>query len=169
MKGVVASDFFQEKKSNQSQNHTVHQSLTSFFNNYPPKHFFIMADSSETTLPKQQQSTPGSEQEMNPKPEIIRDSYRGSGKLQDKVALITGGDSGIGRSAAVHFAREGADVAIVYLDEQEDEDAQEAKRLIEKEGRKCLTLRGKSARQSFCARVRRENIQPVWKIGYSGQ
>ena len=108
-----------------------------------------MADSSETTLPKQQQSTPGSEQEMDPKPEIIRDSYRGSGKLQDKVALITGGDSGIGRSAAVHFAREGADVAIVYLDEQEDKDAQEAKRLIEQEGRKCLTLRGNLQDKNF--------------------
>ena len=108
-----------------------------------------MADSSETTLPKQQQSTPGSEQEMNPKPEIIRNSYRGSGKLQDKVALITGGDSGIGRSAAVHFAREGADVAIVYLGEQEDEDAQEAKRLIEQEGRKCLTLRGNLQDKAF--------------------
>ena len=108
-----------------------------------------MADSAETTLPKQQQSTPGSEQEMDPKPEIIRNSYRGSGKLQDKVALITGGDSGIGRSAAVHFAREGADIAIVYLSEQEDKDAQEAKRLIEQEGRKCLTLRGNLQDKAF--------------------
>ena len=108
-----------------------------------------MAEPSETTLPKQQQSTPGSEQEMDPKPEIIRNSYRGSGKLQDQVALITGGDSGIGRSAAVHFAREGADVAIVYLSEQEDEDAQETKRLIEQEGRKCLTLRGNLQDKAF--------------------
>ena len=108
-----------------------------------------MAEPSETTLPKQQQSTPGSEQEMDPKPEVIRDSYRGSGKLQDQVALITGGDSGIGRSAAVHFAREGADVAIVYLSEQEDEDAQETKRLIEQEGRKCLTLRGNLQDKAF--------------------
>lgn len=67
---------------------------------------------------------------MNPEPEFIRESYKGSGKLKGKRALITGGDSGIGRSVAVHFAREGADVAIVYLDE--DKDAEETRKLVEK-------------------------------------
>lgn len=88
----------------------------------------------------QQQKQPGREAKMSPEPEIIRDSYRGSGKLDGKVALITGGDSGIGRAVAVHFAREGADVSIVYL--EEDEDASSTRRMVEAEGRKCLVLKG---------------------------
>ena len=74
----------------------------------------------EKTFPKQQQELPGGEYKMNPQPEIIRKNYKGSDKLKGKIALITGGDSGIGRSVAVHFAREGADIAIVYLQENED-------------------------------------------------
>ena len=73
-------------------------------------------------------------------PEIIRDNYKGSGKLVGKNAVITGGDSGIGQAVAVHFAREGADVAIIYL--RSDDDATETKRMVEKEGSKCLVLRG---------------------------
>lgn len=69
---------------------------------------------------QKQERQPGRELEMKPMPEVIRDSYRGAGKLEGKIALITGGDSGIGRSAAVHFAREGADLAIVYLEETQD-------------------------------------------------
>jgi NAD(P)-dependent dehydrogenase (short-subunit alcohol dehydrogenase family) len=76
---------------------------------------------------------PGRQRPMGPQPETIRESYRGSGKLEGKVALVTGGDSGIGRSVAVHFAREGADVAIMYLDE--DDDARDTLRMIEAEGR----------------------------------
>ena len=102
-----------------------------------------------TSVPDQHQDQqPGKENEMTPKPEIIRDSYRGSDKLKDKIALITGGDSGIGRAVAVHFAREGADVAIVYLNE--DEDARETKRLVEAEGRKCLLLPGDLREEQFC-------------------
>ena len=70
--------------------------------------------------PQHQQDQPGKEHEMTPEPETIYPDYRGSGKLEGKRALITGGDSGIGRAAAVMFAREGADVAVVYFDEHED-------------------------------------------------
>lgn len=90
-------------------------------------------------FPEQEQSQPGDEHKMTPQPEIIRDSYKGSGKLKDKIALITGGDSGIGRSVAIHFAREGADIAIVYLNETKD--AKETKELVQKEGRKCLLIK----------------------------
>lgn len=98
--------------------------------------------------PQRQPRQPGHESQMRPRPIFIRPDYRGSGKLQGKVALITGGDSGIGRAVAVHFAREGADVAIVYL--EEGEDAQETRRLVEAEGRRCLTLAGDVGDSDFC-------------------
>lgn len=100
-------------------------------------------------LPEQQQPLPGNESEMVPEPEIIRDYYKGSEKLKGKIAFITGGDSGIGRSVAVHFAREGADVAIVYL--EEDEDARRTKQMVEEEGRECLIIKGDIKDRNFCA------------------
>ncbi|RZJ76248.1 MAG: SDR family oxidoreductase [Flavobacterium sp.] len=104
------------------------------------------------TLPKQEQDNqPGDEYKMTPEPEVIRESYKGSGKLKDKKAIITGGDSGIGRSAAVHFAREGADVAIIYYNE--DKDASETKRMIEDEGRKCFLISGDLKNESFCKKA----------------
>ncbi len=103
------------------------------------------------SFPAQNQSQPGDEHKMMPEPEIIRKDYKGSGKLKGKIALITGGDSGIGRSAAVHFAREGADVAIVYLDENKD--AKDTKKMIEKEGQKCLLLSGDVKNERFCKDV----------------
>lgn len=99
-------------------------------------------------LPKQEQSQPGREAKMKPEPEIIRDNYKGSQKLQGKVALITGGDSGIGRAIAVHFAREGADLAIVYL--EEDEDAVKTGKMVEKEKADCLIIRGDIRDRTFC-------------------
>src|ERR1700710_1587163 len=90
--------------------------------------------------PAKQNRQPGIEAKMDPAPEYIKTSYQGSGKLNNKVALITGGDSGIGRAVSVHFAREGADIAIVYLNE--DVDAEETKKLVEAEGRQCLLIRG---------------------------
>lgn len=100
-------------------------------------------------LPEQSQSKqPGKEHKMNPEPEIIRKGYKGSGKLKNKIALITGGDSGIGRAVAVHFAREGADVAIVYL--EENKDAKKTKKLVEEEGQKCIILRGDIKNKAFC-------------------
>jgi NAD(P)-dependent dehydrogenase (short-subunit alcohol dehydrogenase family) len=100
------------------------------------------------TFPEQKQNLPGNEHLMHPEPEIIRENYVGSGKLLGKVAFITGGDSGIGRSVAVHFAREGANIAIVYL--KEDKDAKDTKALIEKEGRECLLISGDLKEEKFC-------------------
>ncbi len=102
-------------------------------------------------FPQQRQSQPGREHKMSPKPEIIREDYKGSEKLKDKVAIITGGDSGIGRSVAVHFAKEGADVAIVYL--EEDTDAEQTRDMVIKEGRKCMIIKGDVGDENFCLEV----------------
>lgn len=107
-----------------------------------------MAQENKKNFPKQQQSLPGNESEMVPKPVIIRDDYQGSNKLKGKAALITGGDSGIGRAVAVHFAREGANVAIIYLEEHED--AQKTKEMVEGEGGKCLVINGDIKEREFC-------------------
>jgi NAD(P)-dependent dehydrogenase (short-subunit alcohol dehydrogenase family) len=107
-----------------------------------------MSDKPKSVPQQQQDQQPGHEHKMNPEPEVIRKNYRGSEKLNGKVALITGGDSGIGRSVALHFAREGADVAIVYLNE--DKDAQDTKAMVEKEGRKCLLIPGDVRKEQFC-------------------
>ncbi|CAN5476804.1 SDR family oxidoreductase [soil metagenome] len=119
-------------------------------------------ESKEDKLPRQSQSMPGDESEMDPKPEIIRDSYKGSEKLKNKVALITGGDSGIGRAVAVHFAREGADVAIIYL--EEDDDARTTKHLVEKEGRNCLILQGDIRKKEFCDKSLKEVLSSFGKL-----
>jgi len=104
------------------------------------------------TKPQHQDAQPGLEHEMDPQPIYIRDNYQGAGKLLDKVALITGGDSGIGRAVAIHFAREGADLALVYHP-REEQDAQKTKSLIEAEGRRCLLLPGDLKQISFIREV----------------
>jgi NAD(P)-dependent dehydrogenase (short-subunit alcohol dehydrogenase family) len=101
--------------------------------------------------PQHQDHRPGATAEMNPKPQDRAEGYRGSGKLEGKIALVTGGDSGIGRSVCVHFAKEGADVVFVYLDE--DDDAAETTRLVEAEGRRALALRGDIGRSDFANEV----------------
>jgi len=113
-------------------------------------------------FPKQDQTQPGDEFKMHPEPEIIREDYKGSDKLKGKTALITGGDSGIGRSAAVHFAREGANVAVVYLEEEED--ALETKKLVEHEGGNCLIIAGDLKEESFCKDLIKEVIEEFGKL-----
>ncbi|MBZ9715046.1 SDR family oxidoreductase [Deinococcus multiflagellatus] len=105
----------------------------------------------EQTPAETQSEQPGHESQMSLAPIVIREDYRGSNKLAGKVALITGGDSGIGRAVAVHFAREGADVAIVYLDESED--ARATLQMIEAEGRRGLLLAGDVGDPAFCRRA----------------
>jgi NAD(P)-dependent dehydrogenase (short-subunit alcohol dehydrogenase family) len=100
---------------------------------------------------QKQEQQPGKQKKMNPEPEIIRKNYKGSGKLQGKVALITGGDSGIGQSVAVHFAKEGAKVAIVYL--AEDEDAQKTIKMVEEAGSECLIIEGDLKNEDFCQKA----------------
>lgn len=100
-------------------------------------------------LPQQHQLKPGKEAKLDPAPMYDAPFYKGSGKLQDMAAIVTGGDSGIGRSVAVLFAREGADVAIVYLPE-EQADAEATAKAIKKEGRRCLLISGDVRDQDFC-------------------
>jgi NAD(P)-dependent dehydrogenase (short-subunit alcohol dehydrogenase family) len=99
---------------------------------------------------------------MKVKPEVIRGNYLGSSKLLNKVALITGGDSGIGRSIAVHYAREGADVAIVYLNEHED--AEETKKLVEAKGKSCLLVPGDITDVEFCKHAVEQTIEKYGKL-----
>ncbi|HEX2866482.1 MAG TPA: SDR family oxidoreductase [Ignavibacteriales bacterium] len=113
-------------------------------------------------VPPQKQAEPGHEHKMHPEPEIIRPDYKGSGKLENKVALITGGDSGIGRAVAVHFAREGAEVAVIYL--QEHKDAQETRRLVEKEGKECLLIQGDVGDRDFCKDAVKKVIEEFGKL-----
>jgi len=111
------------------------------------------------SFPDQKQRLPGQEAKMTPAPEIIRADYKGSQKLKGKVALITGGDSGIGRSVAVHFAREGADIAVAYF--TEDLDAKETKKLVELEGVKCVLLRGDLKKESFCKSIVKKTVEKL--------
>lgn len=102
----------------------------------------------ENPLPKQHQDKPGIEAKLKPAPKFLAPDYIGSGKLDGHVAIVTGGDSGIGRAVAVLFAREGADVAVFYLSEHED--AEETRSRIEAEGRRCLLIAGDVKDSSFC-------------------
>jgi len=103
------------------------------------------------TFKTQKQKKPGIESKMTPQPEYINKNYKSGSKLLNKVALITGGDSGIGRSAAIHFACEGADIAIIYLSETKD--AKETKELVEEQKRKCLLIKGDITDEKFCKKA----------------
>ncbi len=116
-----------------------------------------MNDDAQKLPPQEQEQQPGLQSEVYPQPETIRDSYRGSGRLQGKVALITGGDSGIGRAVAVHFAREGADVVIGYLEEEAD--ALETGRLVGAEGATCTRIAGDVGDPAFCRELVRRVVE----------
>ena len=107
--------------------------------------------------PQKQPEQPGKEYQMNPKPASKAKEYLSAGKLKGKKAIITGGDSGIGRAVSVMFAKEGADVAVVYLKEQKD--AEETKRLVEEENRKCLLLSGDVGESSFCNQAVQKTVE----------
>lgn len=113
-------------------------------------------------FPNQPQPIPGYSDAMDPVPDYGEDSYEGSGKLKDKKAIITGGDSGIGRAVALAYAREGADVLISYL--SEDEDAAETKRLVEAAGRKCLLLGGDISRAQHCRDIVSKAVDAFGRI-----
>ncbi len=114
------------------------------------------------SFPKQHLKKPGLESELQVKPMFEAPDYKGSGKLQDMVALITGGDSGIGRAVAVLYAREGADIAIVYLNEHED--AEETKRAVEREGRRCILIPGDVAHRGFCQSAVEKTVSEFGKL-----
>ena len=113
-------------------------------------------------FPEQEQEQVGLESEMEPRPDYGEESYRGSGKLQGKAAIITGGDSGIGRAVALAFAREGADVLISYLDEHSD--AEETVRIVETEGRRCVPLPGDISDEAHCQQIVERAMQEFGRI-----
>ncbi len=112
--------------------------------------------------PQHQEQRPGIEADMTPRPQADDSKYRGSGKLLNKIAIITGGDSGIGRAVAVAYAKEGADSVIVYLNEHQD--AEETKRLVEELGRKCHLISGDLGDETFCQRVIDETVKRFGKL-----
>ena len=111
----------------------------------------------EPPFPRQHQSKPGREARLDPAPMYEAPYYKGSQKLRGKIALITGGDSGIGRAVAVLFAREGADVALIHLDE--DKDAEVTRQAVEAEGARCLVLAGDVTDRKFCRLAVRQTVK----------
>lgn len=115
-----------------------------------------------TKTAQKQNKQPGIEAKMHPAPEYIKDTYKPAGKLLGKIALITGGDSGIGRAVCVHFAKEGADIAIVYLDE--DIDAEATRNLVEATGRKCLLIKGDVKNADFCKKTVEQTVKEYGQL-----
>ncbi len=114
-------------------------------------------------MPPQSQPKPGLESKMDPRPQYRGSQYKAAGKLAGKTALVTGGDSGIGRSVAVLFAREGADVAIVYL-KPEQSDAEETRKAVEEAGRKCLLVPGDVTDPKFCEQAVERTVREFGKL-----
>lgn len=114
-------------------------------------------------LPEQHIAKPGLESQLRPRPNYLAPGYEGSNKLRDMVAIITGGDSGIGRAVAVLYAREGADVAIVYLSDEQS-DAEETRDAVEREGRRCLLIPGDVSDWGFCQRAVQQTVKELGKL-----
>jgi NAD(P)-dependent dehydrogenase (short-subunit alcohol dehydrogenase family) len=114
------------------------------------------------SMPSQQQEPPGSEQQMTPKPDHGEHSYRGSGRLAGKVAVITGADSGIGKAVAIAFAREGADVVVSYLDEHED--AEETRHWVEEAGRRAVLIPGDLADPAHCREIIQRTVDEFGRL-----
>jgi NAD(P)-dependent dehydrogenase (short-subunit alcohol dehydrogenase family) len=112
-----------------------------------------MAEQQADSAPGQQQRPPGTTGEMSPKPRDEMTEYEGRGLLAGKRALITGGDSGIGRAVAIGFAKEGADIAFCYFDESEDDDAEHTATLVREQGRRCVVSRGDLGEQRYCVQL----------------
>ena len=121
-----------------------------------------MSEPRPESQPAQQQSPPGTLGEMTPKPDHGEESYRGSGRLAGKAAVITGGDSGIGRAVAIAFAREGADVLISYLSEHED--AQDTARYVEEAGRRCVLVPGDLSDRAHCRTIIPKAVEEFGKV-----
>jgi NAD(P)-dependent dehydrogenase (short-subunit alcohol dehydrogenase family) len=109
-----------------------------------------------------QRRQPGREHKMKPRPRAEDEKHRGSGKLQDKVAIITGGDSGIGRAVAIAFAKEGAHISVVYLEEQKD--ANETKCSVEEQGRECLLIKGDIGQEEFCRKAVAQTMETFGRL-----
>ncbi len=112
--------------------------------------------------PQSQDQQPGVEAEMTPKPKADDPGYKGSGKLAGKVALITGADSGIGRAVAIAFAKEGADIAIAYLNEHDD--AKETKQLVEAQNRRAVAISGDIGKEDFCQQLVQQTVEELGKL-----
>ncbi|EFQ63094.1 short-chain dehydrogenase/reductase SDR [Pseudomonas fluorescens WH6] len=121
-----------------------------------------MTDYPRPPFAPQAQPVPGTQKKMDPYPDCGEQSYTGSGRLANKIALITGADSGIGRAVAIAFAREGADVAIAYLDEHDD--AKETARWVEEAGRQCLLLPGDIAEKATCQALVDKTVEQFGRI-----
>ncbi len=122
----------------------------------------ISTNKKPSKFPSQSQPIPGDEYKMQPEPEVIKKNYKSADKLKNMTAVITGGDSGIGRAVAVHFAHEGADCAIIYLNEHKD--AEKTKKLVEDAGRKCILIPGDIGDKKFCKEAIEKTFTEFGKI-----
>ena len=148
-----------KKSAGKSAAETAAEKLAALRSAPPPR----VLEEPESPMPAQHLEKPGIEAELKLKPRYEAPHYKGSGKLQDRVALVTGGDSGIGRAVAVLFAREGADVAIVYLPE-EQRDAEETREAIEREGRRALLVPGDVRESRFCREAVERTVEEFGKL-----
>ncbi len=121
-----------------------------------------MSQQSNRGQPPQQQEGHGEERKMRPKPEEVKQDYRAAGKLKGKVALVTGGDSGIGRAVCIAFAKEGADIAFIYLDAHED--AQQTRKAVEAEGRRCYVVAGDIGDEALCQQAVQQTVRELGRL-----